>query len=190
MAKTRICPFCRESFEGETRCPDHDLELVPHESLEGDEGAPPPAPARGRVGLMLAAIVACVAFFLPFFEDEEGLRPPVSALGVALAGGESLWVAFLAPVVILGALFSIHDAKVLGRVRVALFFATVIGLASVLVALRRGVELAAGGGSTLTPGAGAYVLVAALTAMGILSLGLGRALRFSTRDLGGRRGSK
>jgi hypothetical protein len=34
--KVLFCPFCRESFEGPTRCPDHDLELVPFGQLGRD----------------------------------------------------------------------------------------------------------------------------------------------------------
>ena len=30
-----FCPFCRESFEGETHCPEHELALVPFDRLEG-----------------------------------------------------------------------------------------------------------------------------------------------------------
>ena len=35
MAEAPIlfCPFCRECFEGETRCPEHDLGLVPFDQL-------------------------------------------------------------------------------------------------------------------------------------------------------------
>src|SRR4051812_41261443 len=28
-----FCPFCRECFEGESRCPEHDLGLVPFDQL-------------------------------------------------------------------------------------------------------------------------------------------------------------
>src|SRR5690348_17144314 len=31
-----FCPFCRESFEGATRCPEHDLALVGFEKLGPD----------------------------------------------------------------------------------------------------------------------------------------------------------
>jgi hypothetical protein len=30
-----FCPFCRESFEGEAKCPEHELALVPFEQLPG-----------------------------------------------------------------------------------------------------------------------------------------------------------
>lgn len=32
-ARILFCPFCRECFEGETRCPEHELALVPFEKL-------------------------------------------------------------------------------------------------------------------------------------------------------------
>ena len=30
-----FCPFCEECFEGEARCPEHDIPLVPFEDLVG-----------------------------------------------------------------------------------------------------------------------------------------------------------
>ena len=33
-----FCPFCRESFEGEAVCPEHDLELVPIDRLPRSRG--------------------------------------------------------------------------------------------------------------------------------------------------------
>jgi hypothetical protein len=155
-----------------TRCPHHDLELVSPENRP-DEPAPELAPVRGRALVIAAAIAASVSFFFPFFEDAEGTRPSMSALGVALSGAESLWVSFVVPLVILGLLFSTHDARALRRIRVALFLASSIGVAAAALALHRGVVLAEGGGSTLTPGAGAYALIAALVVVGLGSLRLG-----------------
>ena len=34
-----FCPFCRETFEGETKCPEHELALVPFEQLPGSSSA-------------------------------------------------------------------------------------------------------------------------------------------------------
>jgi peptidoglycan biosynthesis protein MviN/MurJ (putative lipid II flippase) len=171
--ETRICPFCRESFEGETRCPDHDLELVPAAELALEEATPELEPVRGKALVIAAAIAASVAFFFPFFEDAEGDLPSMSALGVALSGAESLWVSFLVPVVVFGTLFSTHDAPTLRRIRLALFLVTCIAVAAAALALHRGITLADAGGSTLTPGAGAYALISALVVMGIGTLRLG-----------------
>jgi hypothetical protein len=170
--ETRVCPFCRESFEGEARCPHHDLELVSAAELEGNEPEAL-APVRGRSLVMASAIAASVAFFFPFFDDVEGVRPSMSALGVSLAGAESLWVSFLVPVVVLGMLFSSPDAHTLRRIRVALFLASCIAIAAAVLALHRGLALAEAGGSTLTPGAGAYALLVALVVMGLGTLRLG-----------------
>jgi hypothetical protein len=81
-----FCPFCRESFEGQTRCPEHELELVPlarlpvaaHEhDLDDDDGlhdpAAPHSPARlsaldpryGRAEVLAAALINGLALVLP-----------------------------------------------------------------------------------------------------------------------------
>jgi hypothetical protein len=41
MAQHQVlfCPFCRESFEGHTRCPEHDLDLVSFDRLPPDPNA-------------------------------------------------------------------------------------------------------------------------------------------------------
>lgn len=72
-----FCPFCRECFEGERECPEHELALVPFEKLPRDpelDGSDLPAhdepvslldPRFGR-GLVMAGIVlSIVGFAMP-----------------------------------------------------------------------------------------------------------------------------
>lgn len=91
-----FCPFCRESFEGETSCPEHELALVPfqklpaapHEhdeygdwdELDDEHGGPAEdgrsrdepelplfSPSHGRGAIALGAIATGIAFAtLPF----------------------------------------------------------------------------------------------------------------------------
>lgn len=70
-----FCPFCRESFEGERVCPDHELVLVPFDELpsarrpdapEEHEDLSPYDPRYGR-GLLFGGVVITLAgFLLPF----------------------------------------------------------------------------------------------------------------------------
>lgn len=165
--EVRVCPFCREPFEGELRCPHHDLELVAPTELEGDASKGLERP-RGKGPVIAAALAASGSFFLPFFEDAEGVLPPKSALAVALGGGESLWVCFLVPMVVVGTLFSVDEPATLRRVRLAFVLSSLIAVAAASLALARGLALA-----ELSTGIGAYALLASLVLMGLASLRLG-----------------
>lgn len=170
-----VCPFCREPFEGEARCPDHDLLLVPETELE--EGLPREAGfglSHGRGLLLLASLLTMGAFFAPFFVDAEGNLPPVSALGVALAGADSLWACFFAPALVLTTLLVRSTPTSLVRARLALFCVSLFSIAAPLLALRRGAMLVEAGGSTLSKGAGAYALIGGLALMALASVLLGR----------------
>ena len=70
-----FCPFCREAFEGEKVCPDHELALVPFEALPQSRGADLPRddavvapydPRFGRWILFVAVVVMLVGFMMPF----------------------------------------------------------------------------------------------------------------------------
>lgn len=110
-----FCPFCRESFEGERVCPDHELVLVPFEELPSARRGDAPAedeplsaydPRYGR-GLLFAGVVVTLAgFVLPFATTAMG-DESLTLTGVELAARRPvLWaVPFvcLALVVVLGA---------------------------------------------------------------------------------------
>lgn len=95
MAEHQVlfCPFCRESFEGCTTCPEHELALVPFEKLppgfgedDGDddeaEGSSESAvfgpfdPSHGRGVVALGALLVGLSLVLRFarFEGAESLR--------------------------------------------------------------------------------------------------------------------
>ncbi len=74
-APVLFCPFCREAFEGERTCPDHDLGLVPFEELPESRRAEAPRddepvaaydPRLGRGLLFAGAVVVLVGFLMPF----------------------------------------------------------------------------------------------------------------------------
>lgn len=73
-----FCPFCEECFEGEERCPEHDIPLVPFEDLAAARGRDMPAddervaaldPRFGRLALGIGAMAVLAGFFLPFVES-------------------------------------------------------------------------------------------------------------------------
>jgi hypothetical protein len=97
-----FCPFCRECYEGETHCPEHELELVEfaalprqaHErAVDWDEPVAAWDLRFGRLEIVLGVVAALVGFFvLPMavgrFDDE-----PVSwtALQIATSRAPNLW---------------------------------------------------------------------------------------------------
>lgn len=72
-----FCPFCRECFEGERECPEHELALVPFDKLPRDpelDGSELPAhdepvsmldPRFGRGLVMAGVVLLLIGFALP-----------------------------------------------------------------------------------------------------------------------------
>lgn len=98
-----FCPFCRECFEGEKECPEHELALVPFERLpkEDDPDAVPahdaPVPlfdARFGRGWVLAGIVILVAgFAMPLMEIATATQSTVfSGFSAAVRRAPNLWM--------------------------------------------------------------------------------------------------
>ena len=77
MSTVLFCPFCRESHEGRTHCPDHDLELVAFSDLperpsdrifDPDQRLAPWEWRYGRGAMWLGALVLGISFFTDSFE--------------------------------------------------------------------------------------------------------------------------
>jgi hypothetical protein len=97
-----FCPFCRECFEGEKQCPEHELALVPfhelprqaHErGLPGwDEPVVPWDVRFGRGFLGLGVAIALVGFFCPVVIGTYDDRPHVwSGFEMANGPARNLW---------------------------------------------------------------------------------------------------
>jgi hypothetical protein len=87
-----FCPFCRESFEGLSRCPEHELELVPLQKLpasshahdpeddpeDAQAGGPiaPLDPRHGRGLVALGAALNGAALVLPLGRPGDGVLGP------------------------------------------------------------------------------------------------------------------
>ncbi len=107
-----FCPFCRECFEGEAQCPEHELPLVPFERLPkmrrvvGDDerlSAWDLRFGRGIVGLAAATIL--LGFAAPLVTSTIDAPLTVDGFRMAVGVAPNLWVVpcvALALVVILG----------------------------------------------------------------------------------------
>ena len=104
-----FCPFCEESFEDESRCPEHDLELVPLARLaalrgkyvpEGDETLAFHDLRFGRGVVLLAGALWLAAFAAPFMEvSANGDLRRSSGFELATTTAMNLW---LLPMLALG----------------------------------------------------------------------------------------
>ncbi|MFO0682591.1 MAG: hypothetical protein U0234_11095 [Sandaracinus sp.] len=103
-ARILFCPFCRECFEGETRCPEHELALVPFDELPRnledaeadlprDDQSLPPFDFRFGRGWVTAGALAFVASFAMTFVQirVQGDARGFTAMEAASAQAPNLW---------------------------------------------------------------------------------------------------
>jgi hypothetical protein len=99
-----FCPFCRECFEGETECPEHELALVPFEKLprdpEVDAGDLPAHdqavslldPRFGRGFVMGGIVLSAVGFLMPVLSlVGDGQSRVWSGFEAASSRAPNLW---------------------------------------------------------------------------------------------------
>jgi hypothetical protein len=143
-----FCPFCRESFEGRTACPEHDLALVSFEKLGPDPFEPENMPevidetplaaidpsfGRGYVGV--GALLNGMALSCDFVRARAG-HPGLStrALAVSLP---SLWTLALVSFTLLFILKRRRTPRAMRSVRVLVPVLALVSPASVAWALHR-----------------------------------------------------
>jgi hypothetical protein len=187
MPEVLFCPFCGEAFEGETRCPEHELLLLPWTQLsrktratDAHAALPWYSPRAGRGGVFAGACIALLAFAaLPLARVDAALKLGGSMLTLALHGSPRLWLvpaAAAAELLILRRRttpFAMRRARLavalVGTVPAIAAFWTWTGAerAVAVLAEARGEEL------PLVPAAGAYALAlaSALLIGGALRLG-------------------
>ncbi|MDQ3036315.1 MAG: hypothetical protein M3Y87_28200 [Myxococcota bacterium] len=99
-----FCPFCRECFEGEKECPEHELALVPFDALprdpEVDAGDLPAHdqavslldPRFGRGLVMAGVVVSAVGFLMPVLAIETDSRMRLfTGFEAASTNAPNLW---------------------------------------------------------------------------------------------------
>jgi hypothetical protein len=102
QGKILFCPFCRECFEAQPRCPHHDLDLVPFQELPRladrhpygeDESVPNWEWRLGRGWLWLSAGLMLVSFFLPLCRMTVGDASVEESAATIVFGGRAtlLW---------------------------------------------------------------------------------------------------
>lgn len=191
MAEQTIlfCPFCRESFEGERVCPEHDIALVPFDKLppsaEGwDDDEPPPvfderaplSPFEWRYGrglVFAGALLDVAALALEFLRGLSGARG-VRTFELARTL-PSLWTLSLVAITLVVILQRRRSPVALRGMRVlvpALAFVSPLAVAWAFYRLHHGAAVWVSEGSRVGLELGPAPYVVALSALCVLVGGL------------------
>lgn len=134
-----FCPFCAEPFEGLSRCPAHDLELVPFRELsrlrttDDDDRVPVYSPSMGRGALFLGVIVTLVAFLCPLVRLSGAIELTNTLEELATGRAPRLWLVPAAAVATLSILLRRRTPSQMRGARLALCL--LAALPSVVVAV-------------------------------------------------------
>ncbi len=134
-----FCPFCAEPFEGLTRCPTHDLELVPFRQLEriraprDDARVPVYSPSLGRGYLFAGAFLTLLAFFCPLVRLSGQVELTNSLVQLATGRAPRLWLIPAAALATLSVLIRRRTPAGMRGARLALWLLAL--LPSVVVAI-------------------------------------------------------
>ncbi len=138
-----FCPFCRDSFEGARRCPDHDLELVAWHKLPRlaapieDTARVAPFDLRfGRGWVLLGAGLTVVAFLLPMLTmgGETELHANMFRFASLRAG--KLWMVPLSAIAQAMILFRRRTPAGMRRTRVAVAVVALMPSVALAITLR------------------------------------------------------
>jgi hypothetical protein len=134
VSRVLFCPFCRESFEGQAACPEHELALVEWTAL-ASHAAPTNedaalawwSPAHGRGLLAAGALVTLLAFCTLSLASTSGaLRMGGSMLKLALFGAPKLWIIAVGAIAQLVILARRRTLRALRRARLALLVVALV----------------------------------------------------------------
>ncbi len=124
-----FCPFCAECFEGESRCPEHDIPLVTLEELERtrarpaaaeDEEVPPMTFRFGRGPVWIGVILWVVGFLAPFVTSSEPESPTFTGLQLASGLAFNLWMVPMLAAAVVGVLSRRRTLPAMRSARLAL----------------------------------------------------------------------
>lgn len=151
--KLLFCPFCRECYEGETRCPEHDLPLVEfaalpkaaHEVYEGDDDPVHMLEVgRGRLLLAVASLGLLVGFLVPFIQvSHAGQTEAFTGLAAATRSAANLWSIPIAGAFFGSLLLRRRTPRQMRSARLASAFVAFVPVVSLAYSLRRVVMAAA-----------------------------------------------
>lgn len=125
-----FCPFCRESYENETACPEHELPLVPLSMLPSEEQIDEHVPLarsdfrHGRGLVLAASALLFFGFFLPFAQ-RGAAGASVSAFRFASQLASNLWTV---PLVAAAAIAIVLRRKTIAHLRSARLAVSLLGL--------------------------------------------------------------
>ncbi len=185
-----FCPFCRECFEGEELCPDHELALVPFDRLPkrldvdytptDDEVLQMYDLRFGRGWLMGAAVLCLVGFVLPMVTTSSPEESIVSS-GIAVASRVAPNL-FVLPAIALGIVSILFRRRTLRAMRAARMVVPLmagVGIFSLAYTLYRisqgAVQLGEALGTTVTtePDVGVWVMALSMATALFAGLRLG-----------------
>ena len=140
----RFCPFCKEAFDDESRCPSHDLALVSLRELgrlaavAGNDDAPESVwcVRHGRGPLAAGAFLTLVAFFLPFATLHGELTVTNTLLSLAHGRALRLWIVPMAALALLSLLARRRTPAQMRGARLAAIFVSLLPGAVVAFTLR------------------------------------------------------
>lgn len=168
-----FCPFCRESYEGKTECPEHELALVEFSALPKqaherqlpgwDEPVPPTDLRFGRAWIAGGSALAVTGFFLELAGAESD-RQAISFTGLEAATGPApnLWTVPFVAVMFVVFLYRRKTPAEMRSSRLAGLLLAAMPIVSVIYSawnIERGVE-AAHGALALSWGPGLYAMAA------------------------------
>ncbi|MBK6577083.1 MAG: hypothetical protein IPG17_12930 [Sandaracinaceae bacterium] len=187
-----FCPFCEESFEGLTQCPEHELELVAFDKLKSrlDEDAQRertsdekpidalhPGYMRGPVAL--GAVTTAVGFFLPFIEFQLGDQlATASAYSFALERALNLWTPLGVAIAQLAVLATRRTPSAMQSARLTIPLLSCVGGASIAYTAQRvfaqvDAQGSAGHAASAQLLVGAFMMIAGLAFSGVSGLRFG-----------------
>jgi len=147
-AQPLFCPFCEECFEGEARCPEHDIPLVPFEDLAAARGRDLPGdeervgalePRFARLPLIVGALTVLAGFFLPLVRTtfEDGTVSEATGLATASNVAPNLWIVPAIAATLLSILIRRRTPRQMRGARLAVLFLGVVAVSSLIYTVSR-----------------------------------------------------
>jgi len=143
-----FCPFCEECFEGEARCPEHDIPLVPFEDLAAARGRDMPAddekvaaldPRFARLPLAMGALAVLAGFFLPFVASAfpDGTVSEGTGFETASNVALNLWIVPAVAATVISILVRRRKPLQMRGARLAVLMLGVVGVSSLIYTVSR-----------------------------------------------------